>query len=228
MKKIAVPLAAMAASAASLFIGFTLLRSAVAGFVLYYLLCCFGLPAADILAARRLSPRRLPAMLGLIKPGRGNLALGLASGLVMAAIAVAVLAIFRERVFGDGHIREVLGAWGASGGNEGLVYAVMLAFNGAVEELFWRGYLHERLKSLPNRFLALALPTAFFAAQHIFVVSRLVADPALVALILVGILGAGAIWAYMRERTLGVLPCVVSHMLVTAGYMGALFFFSPN
>lgn len=227
MSVFALPLIAMAASAAALFLGFMALRSAVAGFVLYYLACCLVLPAADFLALRKISPRRIPGLLGLRRPTRADLAAGFAAGAAMAAPMLVVLALFKGAVFGDGRVHSVLISWGASDRNMATIYIVMLAFNGAVEELFWRGYLHERLKALPNRFLALGLPTFFFGAQHVFVVSSLVANRAVVGLFLVGILGAGAIWSYMRERIGSVIPCVVSHMIVTAGYMGALFFLAP-
>jgi uncharacterized protein len=237
-KKTVVPIAFMAASAASLFLGFTILRSAFAGFVLYYLACCLVLPALDILVLRGLPRRgkprpgtplrRVPALLGLVAPRRSDIALGLGSGVAMAAAMLAALALFKGSIFSDGRIQSVLRAWGASGQNLALVYIVMLAFNGAVEELFWRGYLHGKLEALPNRLAALGLPTFFFGAQHVFVVSSLVADPALVALMLLGILGAGAAWSALRERTGSVVPCVLSHALVTAGYMGALCWFSPG
>jgi uncharacterized protein len=223
---VATALAAMAASAASLFLGFTILHSAIAGFVLYYLLCCLALPALDLFAARKLPLRPALIALGLKRPGGRDIALGLGSGALMSTAMMAALVVFKGSVFGDGRIQSVLKDWGASGSNEALVYVVMLAFNGAIEELFWRGYLHDKLLALPRRLVALGLPCLFFGAQHVFVLSLLVADPALVALFLVGILGAGAIWGYMRERSGGVLPCILSHMLVTAGYMGALFFFS--
>jgi membrane protease YdiL (CAAX protease family) len=227
MKRLAVPLAAMAASAASLFLSFTVLKSAIAGFVLYHLLCCIVLPAADFLVLKKASPRSVAALLGFRKPWRRDLALGLGLGAFMAAVMILALSFLRAGVFESGKIHEALGEWGVSGRNMVLVYIVMIAFNGAVEELFWRGYLYERLRFLPNRFLALGLPAFFFGAQHLFVISRLVADPALIALFLLGILGAGAVWSVLREHSAGILPCLVSHVMVTAGYMGALFFFSP-
>jgi uncharacterized protein len=221
-----VPLLLMLASAASLFLGFWVLRSALAGFLLYYLLCCLLLPALDVLVLRRVPLRLLPASLGLRRLSRRELGLGLGSGLLMSAAMLAALALFRGLVFGDGRIRETLAGWGVSGRNLVLVYLVMLAFNGVVEELFWRGFLHGRLAALPSRLLALGLPALLFASQHLFVLSRLVADPALVALFLAGIFGAGLVWGLLRERSGSVVPCALSHALVTASYMGAFFFFT--
>ncbi len=226
MKKVAIPIVFMAASALSLFVAFILLRSASMGFVLYYLVCCLGLPALELLAVRKVPPRGILELLGLDGPGRRGIAIGLGSGLGMAAIMLSALAAFSRQVFGDGRILSVLRGWGVSGNNMAFVYLVMLAFNGAVEEIFWRGFLYDRLRSLPNRIFALGLPVFFFGAQHYFVVSRLVSDPALLGLILFGILGAGAIWSLIRELTRSVVPCVISHAIVTAGYMGAFFFFT--
>jgi len=227
-KKLLVPLALMLASAASLFLGFTLLRSALVGFLLYYGLCCLALPALDILALRRIKPRSLSALLGILPLRRGDLALGLALGLAMSAPMVLFLGLFRQLLFGDGRIHSVLAGWGAAGSSEAYVFVAMLAFNGAVEELFWRGFIHERLAALRSRPLALGLPALLFAAQHVFVVSALVASPLLVGLFLAGILGAGLVWGMLRELRGSVIPCVISHVLVTAGYMGAFFFLAPS
>lgn len=225
MKKYAAPLVMMLASAFSLFLGFKVLRSVVAGFALYYLVCCIGLPLVDLLFARRLGPRRIAAAIGLAKPRRHELLVGLVSGLAMDAIMVAALALFRDRVFANGSVQATLELWGAGGSNLVLVFLVMLAFNGALEELFWRGYLHEKFSGMEKRLAALAIPSLFFGLQHVFVISSLVADPALVALFVFGITGSGAIWAFIRERW-GLLSSVLSHVLVTAGYMAAFYFFA--
>jgi len=227
MKRLLLPLLLMAASAASLWLGFWVLRSALAGFCLYYLLCCLVLPTAALLAAGKATPRALPSLLGLLPLRGADLGLGLGIGLAMSAPMVLVLALFRQELFGDGRIREVLARWGASGDRALLVYVAMLAFNGIVEELFWRGFIHDRLRALPNRWVALGLPALFFAAQHLFVVSSLVASPGLIALFLAGILGAGVVWSLLRELRGSVIPSLVSHVLVTAGYMAAFLCFTP-
>lgn len=219
-------LAAMLASASSLFVGFTVLRSAVAGFALYYLVCCVGIPLFDFLFLRRAAGRDIPALVGLGTMRRSHLLLGLGAGGAMVAIMLAALAILRGPVFGDGTIMAALARWGVDRDRLPAVFAVMLAFNGAVEEFFWRGYLHGSLSAMADRRLAGALPTLFFGCQHVFVVSAIVRDPAVVALFIAGITGAGAAWAFMRERSRSLLPCVVSHMMVTAGYMGAFYLMS--
>ena len=163
MKKLAVPIILMLASAVSLFLGFTVLRSAFAGFALYYLLCCITLPLLDILVLRKIPARCIPELLGFSPPKKKDIVLGVWAGLAMAAAMLVALVVFRDVVFGDGRIGAVLKGWGASGKNAVVVYIVMLVFNGALEELFWRGYLYDRLRAMPNRFLALGLP-AFFSA----------------------------------------------------------------
>lgn len=137
----------------------------------------------------------------------------------MVAAMLLALLLLRDRIFADGRILAALQGWGVPREGLALVFVVMLAFNGALEECFWRGYLHERLGGLRGRAAALALPTLVFGGQHFFVVSTIVADPWIVALFLAGITGAGAVWAFIRERCGRLLPAVLSHMVVTAGYM---------
>jgi membrane protease YdiL (CAAX protease family) len=226
MTKLAPPIAAMLASAASLFLGFWVLRSAAWGFALYYLVCCLGIPFFDLVLKRGLPPRRLPGALGFGKPRGRELALGLGSGAAMVAIMLVALVLLRDRVFGSGEVEAALSSWGVPREYLALLCAVMLALNGAAEEFFWRGYLHERLAFLSKRYLAVGLSTFFFGAQHLFVISSIVRDPAVVSLFLFGITGAGAIWGYMRERSGSLVPCVLSHMMVTAGYLGIFLYYS--
>jgi len=211
------------ASAFSLFLGFTVLKSLAAGFVLYYLGCCVCLPLADLRGLRKLGWRGIAPAIGLERPARPAVLAGLGSALAMDLVMIAVLYLFRARVFADGRVQSALRGWGG-GGSLVPVFLVMLAFNGVLEELFWRGYLRERFSGMKSRFAALALPTLFFGLQHVFVMSSLVADPELLALFVFGITGAGAVWALMRER-FGLASCVLSHALVTAGYMAAFYVF---
>ena len=115
MKKFVVPIALMLASAASLFLGFTVLRSAFAGFVLYYLLCCVALPLLDILVLRKIPARSVPELVGLSSPRKKDIALGVGAGLAMAAAMLVALVAFKGGVFGDGRIGAVLKGWGARG-----------------------------------------------------------------------------------------------------------------
>jgi membrane protease YdiL (CAAX protease family) len=174
------------------------------------------------------SSRRLPAALGLGRPRGRDLALGLASGTAMVAVMLVALVLLRDTVFGSGEVLAALGSWGVPREYLALLCAVMLALNGAAEEFFWRGYLHVRLAPLRNRYIAVGLTTLFFGAQHIFVISSIVKGPAVAALFLAGILGAGAIWGYMRERSGSLVPCVISHMTVTAGYLGIFLYYTAT
>jgi membrane protease YdiL (CAAX protease family) len=210
------------ASAFSLFLGFKVLKSLVAGFALYYLACCVCLPLVDLLGLRALGWKGIAPAIGLERPTRPAVLVGLGSALAMDSVMIAVLGLFRGRVFADGRVQSTLRTWGAGGGRLILVFIVMLAFNGVLEELFWRGYLRERFSGMKSRLAALALPTLFFGLQHVFVMSSLVADPLLLALFVFGITAAGAVWALMRER-FGLVSCVLSHALVTAGYLGAFY-----
>jgi len=220
-----VPFLAMSLAGFSLFFGVFVLKSLMAVFFSYYLLCSLGLPLLDLRLGAGLGLREIPRWLALSPVRAWDLALGALSGTGMAAIMIASFVALKSVFLADNRILASIEAWGVSRDDIAMVFVVMLAFNGALEELFWRGYIHRKFEDMGNRAAAVGIPALFFCSWHIFVISSLVANPLAIALFMAGIGGAGIVWGIMRERSGSVVPCVVSHMIVTAGYLGIFYVF---
>lgn len=118
-----------------------------------------------------------------------------------------------------GDVQAVLASWQVGPGDTALLFVYMLVVNSGAEELFWRGYIHDRLAGWSNRWGALVLASGAFASYHWFTVWALT-DQALVASVaVVGVFVGGLIWAWLRERYGTVLPALLAHGGATLGYM---------
>ncbi len=142
----------------------------------------------------------------------------LVGGLMGLGMIVPFVALGRGLISPD-EVRSAMGAWGITTQDTGLLFAYMLVFNSGAEELFWRGYIHERLAGWSNRSAALVLASMAFASYHWFTVWALTGQALLATVAVVGVFIGGLIWAYLRERHGTVLPALLGHLGATAGYM---------
>jgi len=94
-----------------------------------------------------------------------------------------------------------------------LVY--FCAVNPALEELYWRGYLHHPSRRLiPNDLL--------FAGYHLLVLAGYFAWPWLIA-VFIGLTAAAWLWRQLARHTGGLLVPYLSHVAADAGIMGAVY-----
>ena len=136
-----------------------------------------------------------------------------ASVLMGAASAVVLYGIFRA---GDalapfvvpGAAAHVGGIYGLGEGSPRVWIALLLLFvTGPGEEIFWRGFLQDRLAARLGAWRGYGLATAIYAAVHVFSLNPMLILAALVA---------GAYWGlfYLWKRDLAAL--IVSHSLWSA------------
>lgn len=224
MKKTITALAAMTLAGLSIWFSLWVLNSVIIAFLMYYCLVCVGLPLAAALAGGT-GIASLPASLGMKRPSRPDILWGLGSGLAICAFMLAAFGLMGDFLMGGNRILETLEAWGFSRRYIVLVYLVMIVFNGAVEEIFWRGFVHGLLAGLVKRPLALAIASLPFGLFHIFVISSIFATPLAAALVICGITVGGFFWAFLREWRGNLWPSLISHVLVTLGYLGVFSLF---
>ena len=148
----------------------------------------------------------------------GGLRLGLGAALgVLSALSAPLAFILAPDLFPTGtQLREVLRSWGADPARRAPLFAFLLLVNGPAEELFWRGYLQDRLLRGPGSATGLVL---LFASYHALTVGRLAGGPGAAALMLAGIVLAGAFWTWSRARWRSVWPALLSHIGAVAGYL---------
>jgi len=203
-----------------------LLRSVFAAFSVYYLGFGIILPVIDRIVLKKESLKQLSDYIGITPvPGRNALIAGAVSFAVVFSAILIFFALLNDAMLNKAEILSALNAWGVTKGNIIPVFIIMVIFNGAVEELFWRGYIHRRFEIMENRITANAIPVFFFTAQHSFVILNFTNQVLPFIVLMLGIGLGGIIFAMLREKTKNVLASVMCHVGATAGYMTAFYLF---
>ncbi|MBU2502944.1 CPBP family intramembrane metalloprotease, partial [bacterium] len=145
---------------------------------------------------------------------------GIAPGLVLGVLAFAApLAAFllAPAMFpAPDTLDKVLAGWGLDARHPGFTMAFMAIVNGPAEELFWRGWLQDRLLKGWRSGTVLVL---LFSSYHVFTVGTLAPGGPGAALMLTGVIAGAVFWTWSRRRWGSVWPAVLSHWGATMGYM---------
>lgn len=189
------------------------LHSVAAVLAVYQVGLCLVVPA--VLARRAgLGWRGHARNLGLVRRGIG---VGLVLGGMMAAAPLGAFAL-RPDLFPDAaQLRAVLAGWGVGPDGTGALLLFLGLANGPAEELFWRGWLQGERPRAPGRNIGLV---ALFSSYHVATIGALAPGPGGVALMLTGVVAAGAFWAWSRARWGSVWVALLSHGGATLGYVG--------
>jgi membrane protease YdiL (CAAX protease family) len=232
--QLALPLMLAVAAPLAVIVCIGYLRSVWWTFAIYQLGICLVAPAIESRLAGR-SWRQHATMLGLSgprpadgsdvrdgSPSRPTSAIVL--GLVTALVTGAFLVLTRDRFLDPYHLESTLAGWGVSPEQMLTMLAVMAVLNAAAEELFWRGYFPGRvavglLASRPPVALTVVLPAFLYASYHAATIGHLVGETSGVVLMTGGVLGAGLLWGWLRQRTGSAWPPLLSHGGAVLGYL---------
>jgi uncharacterized protein len=202
----------------AVFYGLVERESLVATFVSFHLLVCLGIPLLHGWWEGGLADYWRHAWLPFDKKGAGY---GLAVGaLMLAGILAGIQLLFASGVQPE-EIRAVLERWGLTQQAVWWFSLYMAVVNSLLEELFWRGFVLQRLLAAMSRFAAVLLSSLFFCLYHL-----------LVAVVLFGwrwgvwitmlVFATSILWGWLK----GVFPAVYatwfSHMLADLGIVLAL------
>jgi uncharacterized protein len=206
-------------SAFSVFFCLEVLKNVLLTFLIYYFLCCLGIPVISLLVVKKRKLSDLPASVGFTPPGRGQLALGIIHGLLIYAAMLAAYFILRDKVDLNAVMKSVSG-WGMPRSGKLLIFVIMVIFNGLVEEVFWRGYCIGRLLPAMKAVPAVILVSLFYTSYHTVTILSFFGVTVLGVTLVLVVLSAGLIWGWMRVKGSQTLWApAIGHMLATAGYM---------
>lgn len=117
--------------------------------------------------------------------------------------------------------------WGFSGAGEiGLVLVLLLA-NAILEEVYWRGYMFNRLRKKGTAFSAIGLTAFFYTLYHLLsIIPIFTASFSFAAVI--PVLIAGLFWGYIREKTGSIAATIIGHGLADLGIVCVYWFIIRN
>jgi membrane protease YdiL (CAAX protease family) len=163
--------------------------------------------------------------------------LGVSGGLILKSLSVTaqVFTDYHKLSFSIGPFTLVFPLRGelgyrlvtASGSLKGLILYILfsLFIIGLGEELFWRGFIQQKIGNRLSRNLSIWATAILFGLVHCYIFIILPAKTALIFIALIAI--AGAIWGYLFERFGNVWCPAMSHGLA-AFIIWKYFFFAKG
>ncbi|MFH1400771.1 MAG: type II CAAX endopeptidase family protein [Nanoarchaeota archaeon] len=209
----------MILAAASVYITLVQAKNVLLTFIIYYGLFCVIVPLVDTLIIHRKSISDHLRLLGLGPQGRTQgILIGLAHGVPIYTCMLAAYFLLKD-IVPLGAVDEAVKTWGIDPSHKTVIFAIMVLFNGMVEELLWRGYAYSAARDPMRAVPTIVLTSLIYTSYHMVTLFAFFGVTPL-SLILVGVvLCAGILWGWMRERTGTVWASMIGHMLATAGYM---------
>jgi len=232
--QLAFPLLLGVAAPLAVIVGIGYLRSVWWTFAIYQVGICLVAPAIESRLAGR-SWRQHATMLGLsgtraadasgVRGGSpSRLTLAIVLGLITALVTGTFLVLTRDRFLDPDRLELILAGWGFSPEQMLTMLPVMTVFNAAAEELFWRGYFPGRVAvglpaSRPPVAMTVVLPAFLYASYHAATIGHLVGETSGVVVMTGGVLGAGLLWGWLRQRTGSIWLPLLSHGGAVLAYL---------
>jgi membrane protease YdiL (CAAX protease family) len=153
-------------------------------------------------------------------PRQGGLAIGAASGAVVAAIIVAGAWLFGVQNMDLAPLRTEVQEMGLNTALPYLAGAAGWTFvNSLMEEYVYRWFIFRQCEALMKGTLAVFISAAIFTAHHVIAVSQYL-DPFLAVLASAGVFTGGVIWSWLYMRYRSIWPGWLSHVLADVAVFG--------
>lgn len=158
-----------------------------------------------------------------MKVTKQALMLGISSGLLFFLFIFGGLNWLHVYLLDIEGLRLLLMEWGFSGPGEIGLVLVLMVLNPILEEVYWRGYMYEKLRVKEKAVYAIAVTATFYTLYHILSVIQIFqAGYAIVAVL--PVLIAGLFWGWIREKTGSIAACIIGHGLSDFGIVCVYWF----
>lgn len=194
-----------------MFIGLQLFESVAVTFLLFYG-WLLGVP----LLGKAFPKERMNV-------SKEGILLGVASGLVFFIFIFGGMLFFHEYLLDVEELRALLVAWGFIGPAEIWLILVLLLLNPVLEEVYWRGYMFEKVRNTGNAAKAIAVTGVFYTLYHVLTTMQLF-EVAYTLVAVIPVLIAGLFWGYVRERTGSITATIIGHALGDLGIVCVYWF----
>lgn len=241
-KELRVPLALSFFAPVSVVFCLLVLRSVWWTLAVYQVGICLIFPCLESILTRK-TWRHHVQILGLVsvaRPGKSTTLSGsfsglfsgfvpaLVLGLASALVTGAFLVLTRETFLSPEHLQSSLATWGVVPKQSAGLLLTFALINAPAEELFWRGYLpgrlaHQGFQPHQMKILTIFLPALLYTSYHAVTISHLFDNTAALSIMISGILMAGLVWGWIRQRTGSVWPALLSHSGAVLAYLGYYF-----
>jgi len=194
-------------------------QNLIAVFLVYYVGFCLFVPAFDIIFLKKKSFHEFLTYLGFtVDDLKTCLFIGFLHGVLLYFLIVGGYFLFQD-VFSFESVFPVLKKWGISADGKGLIFAIMILFNGLLEEMFWRGYLLRKVKTTLSTGMTIFLVSLFYTSYHCATIFAFFHFSFLSFVSIIGIFVLGFFWGFIRLFSNSIWISMLGHTLVTFAYM---------
>lgn len=205
---------------------FTLIicKNVILTFIVYYFICCIGIPILDVLVLQKRNLGGFFSSIGFTLKGfesgkiKKSLITGILHGIIIYGLMLFAYFILRNKVELN-NVLEVVQQWGIPYSKKWMLFLIVVFFNGFVEEIFWRGYCFSRLKQSIGGWQAVLVITFFYTSYHFVTLISFFGFSVLSISLIITVFSAGIIWGWMRKFFNNIWAPAIGHVLATCGYM---------
>ncbi|WP_052131552.1 CPBP family intramembrane glutamic endopeptidase [Planococcus sp. CAU13] len=158
-----------------------------------------------------------------MKLSKQGLVLGIVSGVVFFIFIFGSMIWLHEFLLDVEALHALLVAWGFIGPAEIGLVLVLLLLNPVLEEVYWRGYMFEKIRRTGSAAKAITVTAAFYTLYHVLTVMQLF-EVAYTLVAVIPVLIAGLFWGYVRERTGSITATIIGHALGDLGIVCVYWF----
>lgn len=205
-----------------IFLGLQVMSSVPLTFLLFYG-WLFAVPFVELIVLKRNTLSGALRQMGFVAH-RSNMVQGILTGLFFFMTIVLGGYFFHSFLFDKEDLQHVLIQWSFSGDLVVWLILVLLLINPFLEEIYWRGYLANKLEGKWSKPNILLLTSFFYTLYHLLSVIPLFKWPYNFAIV-IPVFVAGLIWGWMRYKSKSLLGSIASHILADAGIMAVYLIF---
>lgn len=201
----------------AVFVGLVVFKNAFVTFLLFHGFVCIGIPAIDYYGVRKWDHRDVAATLGLTG-NRDAIRVGVWTGIVFLVVILGFFYLLRDSIINPDEIQLLLTSWNIQKRHVLVLLFVMILANSVLEEIYWRGFIFERLWAHAGATKAVAISSLFYGSYHFITTANLFSIQIGVLFTTV-ILMAGVFWGIVRERFGSLYASLIGHFLADLAIM---------
>lgn len=201
----------------SIYLGLIIFNSVHLTFILFFGGICLAIPLFDLLVIQKKRLRDFFILLGFQNFKKASLP-AVCLGILFCASIYSFFVLLQNYVLDLNHIQFIFDEWRIEKKHIIQLMVIMIIANSVLEEIYWRGYIYNKLESKVKPMNVLLLTSLFYASYHLITTITLFSF--LYGLLFsIVIFGIGFFWAFMREKYDSLYFPVISHLLADLGIM---------
>ncbi len=201
----------------AIFLSLIVFNNVTLTFILFYGVVCLMVPIIDLIIIQKMSFKEYFQSLGFNNFKKAVIPATII-GIVFCS-SIFVFFVFLEKyVMQIDQMQAMLDSWNINNEYIILLLFLMIFANSVLEEVYWRGYIFNKLNKIVTPTKVLIISSLFYASYHLITTINLFSIwYGLIFTII--IFGVGYFWGFMRKKYNSIYFSVISHLLADLGIM---------